>query len=69
LKDDGLVVGPGAIAGHRAFAEAPEYGLAVPGDVVVRPEVERRFHRLTVALPKERLDVLLEVTGSSVADK
>jgi hypothetical protein len=23
-------------------------------------KVERRFHRLTVALPKERLDVLLE---------
>jgi hypothetical protein len=33
---------------------------AVAGDVVVRPEVERPFHRLTVALPKERLDVALE---------
>src|SRR6266498_1457580 len=63
LKDGDLISWPGPVAGHRAVAKALQDGTAVAGDVVVRPKVERPFHRLTVALPKERLDVVLEGDG------
>jgi hypothetical protein len=35
LKHSDLLLRPGAIAGHRAVAEAPDNGVAVLGDVVV----------------------------------
>ena len=35
FKEGDLVVWPGAVAGHRAVAEALQYGSAIAGDVVV----------------------------------
>jgi hypothetical protein len=60
LEEGDPLFWPSAVAGHRAVTEAFQYGAAVSRDVVVRPEVERPFHRVAVALSKERLDVLVE---------
>jgi hypothetical protein len=68
LEERDSVVRPGAVAGHRAVAKARQDRLGVSGNVVARPEVERPFHRLTIALSKERLDVLLEANRLMVAD-
>jgi len=57
LEHGDLLGRPGSVAGHRAGAEAAQDGVAVSHDIVVRPEVERPAHRLTVALAQERLDV------------
>ena len=58
LKEVDFLIRPGAVTGHRAVPEPAKNGVAVLDDVVVRPEVERRTHRLTVALAEEGLDVL-----------
>jgi hypothetical protein len=60
LKGGNLILRPGAVAGHRAVPQAAQDRVTVPGDVVMRPQVEGEPHRPAVALTKERLDVSRE---------
>jgi hypothetical protein len=68
LEKGDPLVWPGAVAGHCAVAKARQDRLGVSGNLVARPEVERPLHRLTIAFPRERLDVRSKLIGSSVAD-
>jgi hypothetical protein len=68
-----LRLGPRTIARHRAGFEAVEDRVGVFADVVLRPKVERKLHRLAVAPWEEALDVRFErdrseTDGSSVAE-
>src|SRR5512133_2389782 len=60
LKDVDLFLGPGAVAGHRPGAQSGEDVVRVRADVVIRPKVERELHRLSVARPEQRLDIVFE---------
>jgi hypothetical protein len=66
LEDPDLGIRPSAVAGHRAVPEALQDGLAVPGNLVARPEIEGELHRLTIAFAEQRPDVLLEADRVAV---
>src|SRR5262245_42587894 len=60
LKGVDLFFGPGAVAGHCPGAHSGEDMVRVSADVVIRPEVERELHRLAIARPEHRLDIVFE---------
>src|SRR5262249_37252469 len=60
LEGMDLLLRPGSVAGHRPCADLREDLVRVRGDVVVGPEVEGELHRLSVARPEQRFDVLVE---------
>jgi hypothetical protein len=55
-----LLLGPLAVTGHRALAQALEDRRGVILDLVVGRQIERPGHGLKVRRAEERLDVLLE---------
>src|ERR1700680_143990 len=58
-----LLVGPCAVAGHRASAKPKQYLLPVHDNVRLLPEVEREQHRVTVHRPKQRTNMIVEANG------
>src|SRR5262249_54891615 len=60
LEGVDLIFRPRAVAGHRPGAHSGEDVVGVSADVVRRPEVEGELHRLQVARPEQRLDVVLK---------
>jgi len=62
-EDVDLLLGPGAGAGHGASLQLAEDGLGVLADIVIRPLVKGKPHRLAVIWAEQRPDVLLETDG------
>ena len=60
LEDGDPVLRPSSVARHRPRPHAIEDRSGVPGHLLVRPQVERKAHRSTIEVAKERLDVLRE---------
>src|SRR5512133_3663076 len=61
-QGDALLV-PRAVARHRAVADAVQDRVALAGDVVIRPEVDKELHRPAVTVSEQRLDVAVEADG------
>jgi hypothetical protein len=59
-EDVHSLVGPGPVAGHRPVVQALQDAIGVYSHILVRPQIEGPFHRLSVHWAEQWLDVLGE---------